>query len=154
MNAPLIALASTWQRLAATPIAYILLWTGLVAVGVACIVLYRTRWCQAQPLRKCAVLSLMVHVLLAGLAMTVKIVVGDGGAGGGGPIRIRVVDSDGGGRAAVATAGPLVERSEPAEAAINETVLLPETANETPREMPAVPALPDPRNRAAVIPRD
>jgi hypothetical protein len=148
MNAPLVAAVNAWHRLAATPVAYLLLWTGLVAVGVACIVLYRTRWGQAKPLRKCAVLSLLVHVMLAGLAMTVKIVVGDGGgAGGGAPIRIRIIDGEGAATSVVAMISPpLLERPEPNSEStvlpINETVLLPETDAETANETPVV-AQPD-----------
>lgn len=50
------------------------LWFGLAAISVALVVLLRTRWGQSQPLRKCVVLSLLVHVLLACYATTVHIV--------------------------------------------------------------------------------
>lgn len=56
------------------PLIWIILWLGLVALSVALLVLMRTRWGQSQPLRKCAVLSLLAHVLLACFATTVKIV--------------------------------------------------------------------------------
>ncbi len=51
-----------------------LLWLGLVFLTVALLVLMRTRWGQSRPLRKCLVLSLLAHVLLAGYATTVNIV--------------------------------------------------------------------------------
>jgi len=53
-----------------------LLWAGLAALTVTMLVLMRTRWGQQQPLRKCVVLSLLAHVLLAGYATTVQIVAG------------------------------------------------------------------------------
>ena len=52
----------------------VVLWAGLAALTVALLVLTRTRWGQSQPLRKCVVLSLLAHVLLAGYATTVQIV--------------------------------------------------------------------------------
>ena len=51
-----------------------LLWLGLAAFTVALVVLIWTRWGQYQPLRKCLVLSLLAHLLLAGYATTVRIV--------------------------------------------------------------------------------
>ncbi len=92
MGQQLLAL-SLWQRLAAVPLAYLLVWCALVALSVTIIVLMRARWGQSRPLQKCAVLSLLVHLIFACLAMTVRIVVGDGGGGGSGPpIRVRLVD--------------------------------------------------------------
>ena len=51
-----------------------LLWLGLAAFTVALVVLIWTRWGQYRPLRKCLVLSLLAHLLLAGYATTVQIV--------------------------------------------------------------------------------
>jgi len=51
-----------------------LLWAGLFVISIALLLLMRTRWGQAKPLRKCAVLSLLAHVLLACYATTVQIV--------------------------------------------------------------------------------
>ena len=50
-----------------------LLWVGLAALSITLLVLMRTRWGQSQPLRKCLVLSLLAHLLLAGYATTVQI---------------------------------------------------------------------------------
>lgn len=50
------------------------LWVGLALLTVILLVLMRTRWGQSQPLRKCAFISIMAHLLLAGYATTVKIV--------------------------------------------------------------------------------
>ena len=52
----------------------------------------RSRWGRRQPLYRCAVLSLLVHLVLVGLTMTVRLVVGDGGAGTGPPIHVQLVD--------------------------------------------------------------
>src|SRR5205085_1998055 len=49
-------------------------WTGLVVLTGALVVLARTTWGQAQPLRKCIVLSLIAHTLLGIYASTVTIV--------------------------------------------------------------------------------
>jgi hypothetical protein len=86
---------SLFQRLASVPLVYVVLWCSSVAVSVALIVLMRTRWGQARPLHKCAVLSLLVHLLLAGIAMTVRIVAGGSGGGEGPPIRVRIVADSG-----------------------------------------------------------
>jgi hypothetical protein len=82
-------------RLAAMPVAYLVLWFGSLALSVTLVVLLRTRWGQSRPIQKCAVLSLLVHLLLAWAAMTVRIVAGDGDGndGGMGPsIRVRIVE--------------------------------------------------------------
>lgn len=90
--ASLLIAHSFLHRLTSVPLAYVLLWCGLVALSIALVVLLRTRWGQSRPLQKCAVLSLLVHVLFACLTMTVKIVVGDGGGGGmGPPVRVHIV---------------------------------------------------------------
>ena len=51
-----------------------LLWLGLAAFTVTLVVLIWTRWGQYRPLRKCLLLSLLAHLLLAGYATTVEIV--------------------------------------------------------------------------------
>ncbi|MDD4268162.1 MAG: hypothetical protein GXY25_06550 [Pirellulaceae bacterium] len=54
----------------------VILWLGIGAVTIALLILSRTRWGQTRLLRKCLVLSILAHVLLAGYATTVKIVSG------------------------------------------------------------------------------
>ena len=49
------------------------LWLGVFLLTVMLIVLMRTRWGQSKPLRKCIILSLSAHVLLAGYTTTVRI---------------------------------------------------------------------------------
>ncbi|HVT28458.1 MAG TPA: squalene--hopene cyclase [Lacipirellulaceae bacterium] len=79
--------------LASVHFAYWLAWAGSLALSVALVVLVWTRWGQSRPLQKCAALSLLVHLILAFLAMTVRIVAGDGNGGGGGgaPIHVRIL---------------------------------------------------------------
>jgi hypothetical protein len=92
-----VVATSMMQRLASVPFAYWLLWCGSAALSIGLILLLRTRWGQSRPIQKCALLSLLVHALLACLAMTVRVVVGDGGGGGiaGAPIRVRIVEEMG-----------------------------------------------------------
>lgn len=52
-----------------------LLWLGLIGLSFALLVLMRTRWGQSRPLRKCFILSLIAHLLLAGYATTIQIVI-------------------------------------------------------------------------------
>src|SRR3954465_5432511 len=93
--------------LASVQFAYWLLWGSTLALSIALVVLMWTRWGHSRPLQKCAALSLLVHLILAFLTMTVRIVVGDGTGGGGsvgGPIHVRIVQ-DG---SAVTTTAPAV----------------------------------------------
>jgi hypothetical protein len=50
----------------------IALWVGLAVVSIALLVLLGTSWGHSKPLQKCTILSLLVHVLLAFYAMTVR----------------------------------------------------------------------------------
>ncbi len=84
---------------AAVHLTYLLLWAGSLVVCVSLILLLRTRWGHSRPLHKCALLSLIVHLTLAFLTMTVRIVTGDGHGGEGGglggsgpPIHVRIVE--------------------------------------------------------------
>ena len=58
-----------------------IVWSGLVALTLALLVLMRTRWGQSHPLRKCIVLSLVAHLLLGIYTTTVNIVTGGRGTG-------------------------------------------------------------------------
>ncbi len=86
-----LPVASLVGRLAATPVAYLLLWSGSLVLSIVLVVLLRTRWGQSRPLHKCAVLSLLVHLLLAWAAMTLHIMVGDGGGTSGSTVRVRIL---------------------------------------------------------------
>jgi hypothetical protein len=59
-------------------------WGGLVAATIALLVLMRTQWGSSQPLRKCIVLSLLVHLLFGIYTTTVSIVVASIGKDNGG----------------------------------------------------------------------
>ena len=67
-------LARLGSLLAGTDLVMGLLWLGLAAFSIALVVLIWTRWGQYRPLRKCLLLSLLAHVLLAGYATTIELV--------------------------------------------------------------------------------
>jgi hypothetical protein len=67
-------LTRLWEFLTGIDLVMGLLWIGLAAFSFALIVLIWTRWGQYRPLRKCLLLSLLAHLLLAGYATTVEIV--------------------------------------------------------------------------------
>jgi len=71
--------------------AWIGLWIGLAFLIVALIVIIRTSWGQSHPLRKCAALSLLVHLLLACYATTIQIVSATGGGHRGG-VNLLLID--------------------------------------------------------------
>lgn len=73
-----------------TTVTWAVLWSVLSAITVLLLVLLRTRWSDAKPWRKCAILSLWVHVLLGCLATTVRIVTGAPELGDDQPIRVAV----------------------------------------------------------------
>ncbi len=52
------------------------IWGGLGALTITLLILMQTRWGQSRPLRKCAVLSIVAHLLLLAYATTVNIVSG------------------------------------------------------------------------------
>src|ERR1700735_4291653 len=71
-----------------------IVWSGLVALTLALLVLMRTRWGQSHPLRQCIVLSLVAHLLLGIYTTTVDIVAGGRGPSGSGPLRVAFIASD------------------------------------------------------------
>ncbi len=76
-----------------------IVWSGLVALTLALMVLMRTRWGQSHPLRKCIVLSLIAHLLLGIYTTTVNIVTGGRGGGGSGSLRVAFIAGEGDGDA-------------------------------------------------------
>jgi hypothetical protein len=50
-----------------------ILWAGLGVLTIVLLLLMRTRWGQYKPLRKCVVLSIMAHILIAGYSTTVRL---------------------------------------------------------------------------------
>ncbi|HTU27508.1 MAG TPA: hypothetical protein VMF30_19015 [Pirellulales bacterium] len=69
-------------------------WSGLVALTLALLVLMRTRWGQSHPLRKCIVLSLVAHLLLGIYTTTVNIVTGGRGPNNSAPLRVAFIAAD------------------------------------------------------------
>ena len=67
-------LSRLWSMVSGMELLMGLLWLGLAAFTLSLVVLIWTRWGQYRPLRKCLVLSLLAHLLLAGYAATVQIV--------------------------------------------------------------------------------
>ena len=91
MTASLL-IAGILQNVAAVRPLYLALWCGIAILSGALVYLMRSRWGRSSPLYRCAVGSLLVHLVLVGLTMTVRLVVGDGGAGTGPPIYVKLVD--------------------------------------------------------------
>jgi hypothetical protein len=91
MSAALL-FAGIFGRIAAISPLYLAAWCALAVLSVVLVVSFRSRWGRRRPLYRCAVASLLVHVVLVGLTMTVRLVVGDGGAGTGPPIHVKLVD--------------------------------------------------------------
>ena len=71
-----------------------LLWAGLAALSIALLILAHTRWGQSRPLRKCFILSLLAHFLLAGYATTVTIVASRPTSPGDPVIHVRIGGPD------------------------------------------------------------
>jgi hypothetical protein len=69
-----------------------IVWSGLVAATVALLVLMRTHWGGSEPLRKCIVLSVFVHLMFGIYTTTVNIVAGNGDGSGGdeGPMYVAI----------------------------------------------------------------
>ena len=88
----MLLLAGILHYLAAARPLYLVVWSVLAVVSAVLVVSMRSRWGRKNPLYRCAVASLLVHVLLVGLTMMVRLVVGDGGAGAGPPIHVKLVD--------------------------------------------------------------
>src|SRR3954470_4203772 len=74
---------------------WISIWCGLAFLTIGLLVLMRTSWGHSNPLHKCAALSVLAHLLLAGYATTVQIVTA--GAAPPPPFRMSLVDGTAGG---------------------------------------------------------
>lgn len=75
---------------------WVLLWLAMVTILVAAlVVLALSRWGRSKPVRICAVLSLLVHLLLAGYAATIQILGPATGPPGRGGFDVSLVDDFG-----------------------------------------------------------
>src|SRR5215813_2640949 len=102
------------------PTAWAVLWIALAVGTIVLIALIRTRWSGVKPWKKCALLSLWVHVLLACLAATIRIAGHRGpgiGPGSGGPIRVAFIAAADAKNDARPTAPPRGEPAAPLPAA-------------------------------------
>lgn len=123
-----------------------LLWAGLAAFTITLLLLMRTRWGQDRPLRKCVMLSLLAHILLAGYATTVQIVAGST------PVEepvIHVTLGDGGARQADEPDQPAAEEKPWEQLPLEEEVPQPEPA---PPEREEVPEAPEPERSVQTPP--
>jgi len=68
-------------------------WIGFALLSCTLLVLMRTRWGEARPLRKCVVLSLIAHLLFVAYMTTVHIVAGPPQDGYGPAIRVSSLDA-------------------------------------------------------------
>ncbi|MCG8585063.1 MAG: terpene cyclase/mutase family protein [Pirellulales bacterium] len=78
--------------LASVPWMWIALWLGIAGLALTLLILMLTRWGQSDPMRKCIVMALLAHVLLAGYATTVQIVASSGNPRSREPITMVFVD--------------------------------------------------------------
>src|SRR6188472_842276 len=150
MLAPLPANAGL-LCLASAQVAYWVAWGGSLALSIALVVLMWTRWGQSQPIQKCAALSLLVHLILAFLTMTVRIVAGDGGGGGGGgvPIRVRIVQDRG---PATTLTDVAIESNTVNEVAAPQLLALPPKKDEPPKAVAEIPSTPAQSAAATAVP--
>jgi hypothetical protein len=126
MTASLL-LAGILQNLAAVRPLYLAIWCVVALVSGGLVYALRSRWGRTNPFYRCAVGSLLVHVVLVGLTMTVRMVVGDGGAGTGPPIHVRLVDD-------VQREGPITLAAPKLAAVEEQKIALEEPKNETQAE--------------------
>lgn len=87
LSAPLAWLPLGWNR-------WLLVWIALAAATATLLYLLRTRWREVSNWKKCAVLSLWLHLLLAVLAMSVHMFSGSPGDGPDQPIRVAMLPAE------------------------------------------------------------
>jgi hypothetical protein len=148
MPTPPLLAAAPWPQLACGAI-----WVGLVVLTVALPIVLRSKWGAAEPLRRCFVLSIWAHVLLAAFATTVPVVRSFGPVGpghGNGVMHVTMIPDGDGGEAEItepAAASALqdpppelapIEQPQPAEAALPELELTPPNDPVTEVEPPVV----------------
>ena len=126
--------------------AWILAWSALSGLTVLIIVLVRTRLRDAKPWKKCAILSLWVHVLLACLAAMVRIASSGPGYGPGyepgASIRVSILPAE---YVVDAAADEGEEIAEPAaeDQVVEDTATTVVAAEPEPAEVPATENTPE-----------
>jgi len=94
MAAEMLPFVVAWLDM---PTAWYFVGAGLSLATIGLISLLRTRWRQVRAWKKCALLSLWVHILLAYLATVLRIVSGPGagpGYGPGPPIHVALLSAE------------------------------------------------------------
>ena len=91
-NLPFAVLSLPLAALLSAAVVRWVVWTGLVLLTVAVLVLMRTGWGQSQPLRKCIVLSLLVHLMIGIYTTTINIVSASIGPGNGQSFNVSILD--------------------------------------------------------------
>ena len=95
VSIPLSLVAVGWLRLPGlSPAVGAIVWTGLMILTVALLVLSWTRWGQAKPLTKCLVLSVFAHILLMVYAYGTRMLAPEGPIGPEQEFRVRLVMDD------------------------------------------------------------
>jgi len=119
-------------------LAWVLLWLVVVTILVAAlVVLALSRWGRSKPVRICAVLSLLMHVLLAGYAATIQILAAPLAPAGPEGIEIALIDE--GDKLETAGAEPQPWDQPTAEARLPESVAeLPKALAEPDNELARV----------------
>lgn len=116
-------LAGIWQNLTTVRPLYLVVWLAALVLSGALVALFRSRWGRRNALYRCAVGSLLVHLVIVGLTMTVRLVVGDGGAGMGPLIHVKLLDD-------VQREGPITLFAPEADSAPPELLAITEASSE------------------------
>jgi hypothetical protein len=74
-------------------IVWLIVWLGLAGLTVALLLVMRSSWGKSRPLRKCVLLSLLAHLLLAAIAASVRFVSGSYAPGEPVPVEVVLLDS-------------------------------------------------------------
>jgi hypothetical protein len=131
----LLGLDRLWGFLTSAEFFLGLLWVAMAAIAVSLLVLVTTRWGQSRPLRKCLVLSVVVHLWLIAFLATVRIA---GPAVQAGPPEVRVRLDDGTAVEEADARGPST-KEKPREVSARPWFLPPVQPKAAPPEPPAPP---------------
>lgn len=87
-----LSFSRLFDLLISARLVWLSIWIGLGLLTVALLAMMVTRWGQSRPLRKCVVLSLWAHVLMAVYATTVDIVIRPPGSLAEATVRVHAID--------------------------------------------------------------